>query len=96
MVASVRVMGEVPFGAPSPKGWADTADAWNGADAMLSRVQWARDFSARLPAPLNAKAAAEACLGPQLRPETKTAMAGASNQGEALALLLASPEFQRR
>ena len=96
MVAAVRVMGEVPFGAPSPKGWPDNADAWNGADAMLSRVQWARNFSNTLPASLNASAAAEMGLGPQLRPATKSAMAGASSQSEAFALLLASPEFQRR
>ncbi|HTT97947.1 MAG TPA: DUF1800 domain-containing protein [Rhizomicrobium sp.] len=96
LLASVRVMGEVPFGAPSPKGWPDDADSWNGADAMLGRIQWAKDFGSDLPASINASAAAEMALGPQLRPATKSAMASASSQNEAFALLLASPEFQRR
>jgi uncharacterized protein (DUF1800 family) len=96
LIASVRVMGEVPFNAPSPQGWPDNADSWNGADAMLSRIQWAKDFSNELSGSLSAGAAAEAALGPLLRPATKTAMAGASSQREAFALLLASPEFQRR
>jgi len=96
LIAQVRVMGEVPFGAPSPKGWPDDADSWNGADAMLGRIQWAKDFANDLPGSINATAAAESALGPQLRPQTKSAMASASSQGEAFALLLASPEFQRR
>jgi len=96
LLAEVRVMGEVPFGAPSPKGWPDDMDSWNGADAMLARIQWAKNFGSELQGPINAGAAAEASLGPLLRPATKSALAGASSQGEAFALLLASPEFQRR
>jgi uncharacterized protein (DUF1800 family) len=96
LLAAVRVMGEVPFAAPSPKGWPDTADAWNGSDAMLGRIQWAKSFGSDLPASVNARAAAEMCLGPLLRPATQSAIAKASTPGEAFALLLASPEFQRR
>jgi uncharacterized protein (DUF1800 family) len=96
LLAAVRVMGEVPLAPTSPKGWPDNADAWNGSDAMLARIQWARNFSALLSQAPNANAMAEAGLGPQLRPATKIAMAGASTPSEAVALLLASPEFQRR
>jgi uncharacterized protein (DUF1800 family) len=96
LLAQVRVMGEAPFAAPSPKGWSDNADAWNGSDAMLSRIQWAKNFGNDLPRSINANAAAEMGLGPLLRPATKSAMANASTQEEAFALLLASPEFQRR
>jgi uncharacterized protein (DUF1800 family) len=96
LLAAVRVMGEVPFGAPSPKGWPDDTNSWNGADAMLARIQWAKEFGADLPGSINANEAAEMALGPLLRPATKSAMANASSQGEAFALLLASPEFQRR
>jgi uncharacterized protein (DUF1800 family) len=96
LLAAVRVMGEAPLAPTSPKGWPDNADAWNGSDAMLARIQWARNFSALLSQAPNANAMAEAGLGPQLRPATKIAMAGASTPSEAVALLLASPEFQRR
>lgn len=96
MIASVRMMGEVPFAAPSPKGWPDTADAWSGSDGMLDRIQWAKEFGENAPDSINVAAAAERGLGPLLRPATKAALAKASNRGEALALLIVSPEFQRR
>jgi uncharacterized protein (DUF1800 family) len=96
LLGAVRVMGETPFAPPSPKGWPDSADAWSGSDAMLGRIQWAKYFGNSLPLSLNASAAAEMALGPLLRPATKSAIADASTQGEAFALLLASPEFQRR
>jgi uncharacterized protein (DUF1800 family) len=96
IIAAVRLMGEVPFAAPSPKGWPDTADAWSGSDGLLDRIEWAKNFGEELGGNFNAGAVAEMGLGPLLRPATKTVMARASNPGEAIALLLASPEFQRR
>jgi uncharacterized protein (DUF1800 family) len=96
LIASLRLMGEVPFAAPSPKGWPDTADAWSGSDGMLDRIEWARDFGGELPENVNAAATAEMGLGPLLRPTTKAVMAKASSHREAIALLIVSPEFQRR
>lgn len=96
LIASVQTMGEVPFGAPSPKGWPDASDAWDGSDALLGRIEWAKNFAGDLPADFDAFAAAEMGLGPQLRPATKTMMAKAADPAEATALLLVSPEFQRR
>jgi uncharacterized protein (DUF1800 family) len=96
LIASVRIMGEIPFAAPSPKGWPDTADAWSGSDGMLDRIEWARDFGGELPENVDAAATAEMGLGPLLRPTTRAVMAKASSHGEAVALLIVSPEFQRR
>src|SRR5262249_36157265 len=92
LVSAVRLSGEVPFAAPSPKGWPDTADAWNGSDGMLDRIEWAKNFGEELPESVNAAATAEMGLGPLLRPATKAVMAKASSHGEAIALLIASPE----
>jgi len=39
---------------------------------------------------------ADAGMGPLLASATRTAMARAETQGDALALLISSPEFQRR
>jgi uncharacterized protein (DUF1800 family) len=96
MLEAVRLMGEVPFGAPSPKGWPDTSDAWDGSDGLLDRIEWARNFAAGLPPSFNAIGAAEMGLGPLLRSATKSVIAKASASGDAIALLLASPEMQRR
>ena len=95
-LSAVGLMGEVPLSPPSPKGWPDTSDAWDGADGLLDRIEWARNFGRTLPGNFDAAATAEMGLGPLLRPTTKAVMAKATSPAEAVALLLASPEFQRR
>jgi uncharacterized protein (DUF1800 family) len=97
LVNRSRQMGQLPFNAPSPKGWPDDSDSWTGADGLIDRLEWAKEVGAyQISANANAVAIAEAGLGPLLRATTKSVMAKASSQGEALALLLASPEFMRR
>jgi uncharacterized protein (DUF1800 family) len=96
LISSVRMMGEVPFEATSPKGYADTADAWSGSDGLLDRIQWAKEFGDNMPPDINVGAMANDGLGPLLSANTKTVMGKASSKSEAVALLLASPEFQRR
>ena len=93
---TARGMGEYPMSAPSPKGWPLTSEAWSGPDAVLNRIEWAKQVGARLPRDFNALAAAEQGLGPLLTPATHSAMAAAETPGDAVALLLCSPEFQRR
>jgi uncharacterized protein (DUF1800 family) len=96
VAAGAKMMGELPMLAPSPKGWPDNSAAWSGPDALLNRIAWAKEFGNRIPATVDAIAAANAALGPLLRDETRAAMRGAPTAGEAVALLLSSPEFQRR
>lgn len=93
---SARAMGEFPMTASSPKGWPLTSDAWSGPDAILNRIEWAKQVSARMPPEFDAVAAAAQGLGPLLTSPTKTAMARAESRSDALALLISSPEFQRR
>jgi uncharacterized protein (DUF1800 family) len=89
-------MGEIPFGAPSPKGWPDEESAWSGSEAILQRVEWANAAGERLGASVDAMALADQALGPLLHNETKEAMRRAASPAQALALLFVSPEFQRR
>jgi uncharacterized protein (DUF1800 family) len=98
-MTATRLMGEFPLSAPAPKGWPDTSDAWSGPDAILNRIEWAREMGNRMPPALTKPAVANVAaegLGPLLRPATMAVMEKATTAGEALALLLASPEFQRR
>ncbi|MGH6871292.1 MAG: DUF1800 domain-containing protein [Rhizomicrobium sp.] len=96
VMAASRLMGELPMLAPSPKGWPDTSDAWSGPDALLNRIEWAKELGNRIPANADAVAAADLCLGPLLARDTRAAMKSAATPGDAVALLLSSPEFQRR
>jgi len=96
VMAATRMMGEFPLAAPSPKGWPDNSDAWSGPDALLNRIQWAKELGNRLPQSFDAVAIADAGLGPLLQADTRAAMKSSASPGDAMALLVASPEFQRR
>jgi len=63
---------------------------------VLTRIEWAQQVGQKMPEGFDSAAIAEMGLGAVLQPATKTAMAQAESQSDALALLLCSPEFQRR
>lgn len=91
----VSGLGQGMFDAPFPIGWPDTAQDWAGPEAMLRRIDWAYGFAGRpeLPEPA---ALAEVLLGPLLSADTASAMRTAGSRRDAITLLIASPEFQRR
>jgi uncharacterized protein (DUF1800 family) len=96
LIQSARAMGEAPFAATSPKGYPDTADAWTGSDAVLERVEWANAVANRYGKQAEPLRVADASLGPQLGADTRQAIMRAASPDQGLALLLASPDFQRR
>ncbi|NWH09042.1 MAG: DUF1800 domain-containing protein [Alphaproteobacteria bacterium] len=96
LMNSCRLMGQFPYGAPSPKGWPDEAKAWAGPDAMLERVEWAHALAARLPQKPDASALARDILGPLMSEHSMTILARAADPVQGVALFLSSPEFQRR
>lgn len=91
-----REMGQTPFGAPSPAGWPDQAKDWMSPEALLRRVEWLRALSAHLSRSLNPDTVADRTIGPVMSARTEEMIAAAPSGEEALALLFASPEFQRR
>lgn len=80
---------------PSPKGWPDTAADWAGPEALLARVDWAYALAGRFPRN-DAQVAAEAVLGRLGRDTLRREIGRAGSGQDALTILLASPEFQRR
>ncbi len=96
VVGQLRQLGQMPFAAPSPAGWPDDAGHWIGPESMMQRIEWcalAGHWLAPMVRPANLL---ETALGPVARPETRQAVLQAPSVAEAVALLLASPEFQRR
>jgi uncharacterized protein (DUF1800 family) len=89
-------LGQKPFSAPSPKGWPEDAQSWAAPDAIVKRMQFAQAFSAKAVADRDPKALAADALGERLTPDTAKAIARAESRQEGFALLLMSPEFQRR
>lgn len=93
-LAAVQLLGQVPFTAPSPAGWPDTAEFWSGPDALMKRIEWANSLSQRLPSSHDARSLAAQLLPPDATLQREVSRAESPRQ--ALALLLASPAFQWR
>ena len=89
-------LGQRVQAAPSPAGWPDRADEWLGPDAVWKRVEWATRVGARVGRRVDARAVAEASLGPRLTAATRQQLERAADGAQAVALLLLAPEFQRR
>ncbi|MGE0724016.1 MAG: DUF1800 family protein [Alphaproteobacteria bacterium] len=89
-------LGQVPFTAPSPQGWPDTAEGWIGPESVLRRIEWASGFAGGLGHRRDALALAREALGPLALAGTIDAIRRAPSAADALALMLASAEFQRR
>ncbi|MDP3747601.1 MAG: DUF1800 family protein [Phenylobacterium sp.] len=92
----LNAMGQKAFSAPSPKGWPEEAAAWATPAALVQRMSWAQAFSEAVVRDRDPKALAAEALGARLSPPTATAIARAESRAEGFALLLMSPEFQRR
>ncbi len=92
----INSLGQRITAAPSPAGWPDRAEDWLGPDAVWKRVEWATRIADRAGKRLDARALALSSLGPLLTETTSRQIERAADGPQALALLLLSPEFQRR
>lgn len=96
-IAALSAMGQRPYAAPGPDGWADIADAWLTADLVWKRLEFAQAYASRIArADVDPMPIGEACLGPLLSDETRTAVSRAESPAQGLALLYGAPEMQRR
>lgn len=89
-------LGRPDFMPRSPAGFADSADAWIGPDALWKRIQAAEELASRAPRLLVPAQVARDALGPRLGPATAQAIVRADSPQQALTLLLGSPDFQWR
>jgi len=89
-------MGQKPFSAPSPKGWPEEAEVWCAPDAVIKRMAWAQSLAAQSLNGRDPSQLARDALGARLTPLVATAISRAETREEGLAILLMSPEFQRR
>ncbi len=88
-------LGQGLFNAVQPSGWPDVAGEWIGPEAMMRRVDWAYGFANRPELPDPAQLA-DTALGPLLPAHTMTELRQAGSRRDAITVLFASPEFQRR
>jgi uncharacterized protein (DUF1800 family) len=95
-LASFELLGERIYSPGSPAGWPDTSADWDGAGAVLKRIEWADALSQKMGAHRDAAALAPEWLGAGLSAATHTSIARAASGTQALTLLLTAPEFMRR
>jgi uncharacterized protein (DUF1800 family) len=96
VIRTFDLLGQRQYTPGSPAGWPDTSKSWDGSDALMHRVLWASRVGAKYESGVEPTDLAAASLGSYARPETLTALRRAATSGQAVALLLMSPEFQRR
>lgn len=100
LYSTLEILGHGLFNAGSPAGYADDQEAWLGASALNSRIEWANHFASVITKRSKGKGEpadlANFALGPLLNSDTLSSVVRAESKQQALALLLMSPDFQRR
>jgi uncharacterized protein (DUF1800 family) len=93
---NLRMLDQLTYFAPSPAGWPDRASDWIGPESTVHRVEWCQLFAARVPDAIDPVELADATFAETLPDDAGQAIRRAPSRREGLALLLATPEFQRR
>lgn len=96
ILSPFQLLGQRPYTPGSPAGWPDTASQWDGPDALLKRIEWASAVGKRMGSKVQPVDVGTSSLGDALAERTRVAISRAESGAQGLALLLASPEFQRR
>jgi uncharacterized protein (DUF1800 family) len=95
-LVAFELLGQRTYSPGSPAGWPDRSADWDGASALMKRIEWADAVGQRVGAKINADDLAPTLLGGTLSPDTRTAISRAASGAQAVTLLLTAPEFLRR
>jgi uncharacterized protein (DUF1800 family) len=95
-LGGLNMLGQ-PLWTPSgPNGFADTNAAWAAPEGMKLRLDIAAQVASRLGDNVDPRQLLELAVADASSPETRHTIERAESRQQALALLLMSPEFQRR
>ncbi|SFN62172.1 Uncharacterized conserved protein, DUF1800 family [Bradyrhizobium sp. Ghvi] len=93
---SLNLLGQPLWTPAGPNGFPDTAAAWAAPEGMKLRLDIASQMGARLGPNIDPLDLLEFAAGDAASPETRKTIERAESRQQALALLLMSPEIQRR
>jgi uncharacterized protein (DUF1800 family) len=109
LVQAMRDLGMPPYQCQPPTGYVDRADAWVNTGSLLNRMNFAvaltdgrmRVLRTTALTPTSSADAARTTISDQvlagdLSESTRATVAKAATAPQAMALLLGSPEFQKR
>jgi len=95
-LGSLTTLGQPLWSPSGPNGFSDTNAAWAAPEGMKLRLDIAAQVAARLGNAIDPRDLLEFAAADAASAETRQAIAQAETRPQALALLLMSPEFQRR
>ncbi|MCA0900819.1 DUF1800 domain-containing protein [Microbulbifer agarilyticus] len=94
---SLTELGQAPFQAGSPAGYEDTAENWLSPSLLTARADWSIKFAQRWQERVPAvNQLLNQLFGDHISELTRKSILRAESKQAALAMLLMSPEFQRR
>jgi uncharacterized protein (DUF1800 family) len=96
LMNTLRNLGQEVYHPRTPSGWSDRAEDWIVPDALIRRIDWAREMAAGTPRTADPLALADVAIGPVASPTTLHTISQAPSVEAGIAFVLASTEFQRR
>lgn len=92
----MEVMGQDAFRPVGPDGWREDFDAWITPQGIAGRINWAFDFSRSMLQDHTVEKVLDNALGEVASDRLRDLVSAAPDEVDAKALILASPEFNRR
>ncbi|HEY4203837.1 MAG TPA: DUF1800 family protein [Xanthobacteraceae bacterium] len=92
----LNILGQPLWTPAGPNGFADTNAAWAAPEEMKLRLDIAAQVASRIGDSLDARDLLDIAMSDAASQETRQTIARAETRQQAFALLLMSPEFQRR
>jgi len=92
----LTAMGQTPLRPPGPDGWPESQDAWITPALLTARIEWSAALARLFGENIDPRQFLETTLGDLASRNLKFAAAGAETRWEGVAVVLASPEFNRR
>jgi uncharacterized protein (DUF1800 family) len=95
-LGSLNLLGQPLWSPAGPNGFADTNAAWAAPEGMKLRLDISAQVASRLADTIDPRDLLDLVAADAASPETRRTIERAESRQQALALLLMSPEFQRR
>jgi uncharacterized protein (DUF1800 family) len=95
-LGSLNLLGQPLWSPSGPNGFADTNAAWAAPEGMKLRLDISAQLASRVADKIDSRDLLELVAADAASPETRRTIEHAESRQQALALLLMSPEFQRR
>ncbi|PCJ74572.1 MAG: hypothetical protein COA53_09395 [Rhodobacteraceae bacterium] len=92
----LQAMGMDIFRPAGPDGWSEAAADWITPPTLAARIEWAVEVAKTYGQTIDPRELVIEVLGEGASNELQVAVAGAESKWEGVALLLVSPEFNRR